>query len=374
MHRHCRGMTAVLLMLLAAGAGAQEYASFEVLLQLNTASAEKTLELYEGLAGRPSDVAALPGSRIALSTTAALARRPLTLAQLERSLEAVKYNQDLGDDIFRMKEAREHAAQIKELLLLLRSRNFTQRVVSTVAQLFPADVRVSTRLPLFVVAFGHQNIDAYVQRVVWRGGEPVNVGEGQGEVTIVVNLAKAVSYGHSADERFLGLLTVVAHEVFHAVFSVYKTGSPAWRQYYQSYRRPFDQLLDLAQNEGVAYYLNLVQRSRGTLPQDWDVKVGGAFDTFNRAAEEMLLPSTSQARAYDLLLRSNTSGYWENYGAITGMIVARQIDRTLGRAALAQTLNSGPHAFFSIYADLMRQDDSIPRLSFRVLEEVSRVR
>ena len=285
----------------------------------------------------------------------------------------MKYNQDLGDDVFYMKQAREHAAEIKELLQMLRRRNFTQKVVSTVAQLFPGGVRVSDRLPLFVVAFGHPSIDAYVQRIVWRDREPVSVGEGGGEVTIVVNLAKAVSYGRSADERFLELLTVVAHEVFHAVFSVYKAGSPAWRQYYQSHRRPFDQLLDLAQNEGIAYYLNLVQQSHGGLPSDWNAKVGAAFDAFNRAAEELLNPTTPPARAYDLLLRSNTSGYWQSYGAITGMIVARQIDRTLGRAALSETLVDGPGAFFSTYADLMRRDDAIPRLSPRLLEEISRL-
>ena len=52
-------------------------------------------------------------------------------------------------------------------------------------------------VPVYVVAFGYQTVDAYVRRVVWRGNVPVFVGEGEGEVTIIVNLSKAISYGRS---------------------------------------------------------------------------------------------------------------------------------------------------------------------------------
>jgi hypothetical protein len=85
---------------------------------------------------------------------------------------------------------------------------------------------------------------------------------------IVVNLAKAVHYGSSVEERFIGLLSVVAHEVFHAAFGEYKGNTPEWRAYYASSLQPFDELLDLAHNEGVAYYLSLIQQSQGRLPHD----------------------------------------------------------------------------------------------------------
>jgi hypothetical protein len=350
---------------------AQDYGEFQMFLDVNALSAEKTIELYQGLSGRPDDIARLRGSQIAVATTGMLAQRRLELADLERALGAAKFNQSLGDDLFRMKDARQNVAAIQELFVELQRRNFAQKVISTVEQLFPAGSKVRARLPIYIVAFGHQNIDAFVRRVVWHGNTPVFVGEGEGEVTIVVNLAKAVYYGRSVDERFIGLLSVVAHEVFHAAFGSYKDQSQVWRVYYAAHDSYFDHLLDLAHNEGIAYYLTLIQSSRGRLPADWQERVSGAVATFNASAAELLSPAVSQRRAFDILRTANTSGYWENFGAITGMIIARQIDQTLGRTALRETIAAGPLSFFSTYAGLMQRDNGIPALSPLILREIS---
>jgi len=360
------------MLLLAAASRAQQNDMFNVYLRIDYASAEKTLELYRGLGGRPADIAALRGSQIALSTTAFLAQRPLDTPELEEALESVKFNQGLGDDIFRMHDARANVAAISELLAEAQKRNFGQKVVSTVAQLFPSDARVSTMIPIYFVAFGHQNIDAFVRRVVWRGDTPSFTGEGQGELTIVVNLAKCVNYGRSVDERFIGMLSVVAHEVFHAAFGVYKDGSPVWKDYYASHRTPFDQLLDLSHNEGIAYYLTLIQSSRGRLPADGLERARHSFEDFNRNAAELLAPGTTFRRSEDIIRLSNTSGYWESYGAITGMIIARQIDQALGRQALSETIARGPSDFFGKYADLMKRDGNIPVLSGAIIQSATR--
>jgi hypothetical protein len=364
----------LLVFLCCCAAPAQESGEFDVILNIQYASAEKTIELYEGLSGNPAAIAALRGSQIALSTTALLAQRPLDTQALARALEAVKFNQSLGDDVFRMKDARENLAPMRELLAEAQRRNFGQKVVSTVAQLFPAGARIRTVIPIFFVAFGHQNIDAFVRRVRWNGNTPVFTGEGEGELTIVVNLAKAVHYGRSTDERFVGMLGVVAHEVFHAAFGVYKDGSPAWRTYYASRKAPVDQLLDLTHNEGIAYYLSLVQSSRGRLPADGLARAQRSFAEFNANIAELLSPRTSERRINDIIRLSNTSAYWDNYGAITGMIMARQIDQALGRQALVETIAAGPEDFFRKYAELSKRDGEIPALSPQLLDALSRRR
>jgi hypothetical protein len=355
-------------------AAAQDYAQFNVFLDQNFASADQTVELFGGLSGHPDEVARLRGSQIALATTAYLAQRQLGVADLERSLEAAKYNQSQGDDVFRIGEARANVAAIKELLVALRQRNFGQKVISTVEQLFPPDARVTTRIPVYFVAFGHQNIDAYVQRIIWHGDTPEFVGEGRGELTIVVNLSKAVAYGPDLDERFIWLMSVVAHEVFHAAFGAYKDTSPVWRQYYAMPRTYLDELLDLAQNEGIAYYLTLIQRTRGRLIMDWPERVRAAFADFNRNAEELLSPRTPPRRAGDLIRMANTSEYWQNYGAITGMIIARQIDNTFGRVALSETIARGPIDFFLKYVEVMKQQNEYPQLSPVVLQYIQQRR
>jgi hypothetical protein len=354
-------------LLLSAAVRPQGRDNFNVYLRIDYSSAEETLELYQGTGGRPAEIAALRGSQIALSTTAFLAQRQLGLPDLVQALEAVKFNQGLGDDVFRMREARANVTAISELLQEAQRRNFGQKVVSTVAQLFPPGARVNTMIPVYFVAFGHQNIDAFVRRVIWRGDTPIFAQEGEGELTIVVNLAKCVNYGRTVDERFIGMLSVVAHEVFHAAFGVYKDGSEFWRNYYATHRSPLDQLLDLAQNEGIAYYLTLIQLSRGKLPPDGLERARRSFTEFNRSAAELLAPGTTFQRSEDIIRLSNTSGYWESYGAITGMIIARQIDQTLGRQALMETIANGPADFFSKYGELMKRDGNIPLLSPLVL-------
>jgi hypothetical protein len=360
------------LYIIIASASARSQENFNVLLRADFESAEQTLELYSGLSGHPAEIAALRGSQIALATTALLAQRRLDNSMLERALAAVKFNQNLEDDPFRMKQTREHISEIRELLEEAERRNFSQRVVSTVALLFPADAKINVVIPVYFVAFGHQNIDAFVRRVVWHGNVPVFTQEGEGQLTIVVNLARAIGYGRTTEERFIGMLSVVAHEVFHAAFGAYKDASPEWRQYYSSPLAPVDRLLDLSQNEGIAYYLTLIQTSRGRLPADGLQRAQQSFGEFNRNVAELLSPGTSERRVETIIRLSNTSGYWESYGAITGMIIARQIDQTLGRQALVETISRGPTDFFGKYASLMKLDPGLPALSPQLLSILPR--
>ena len=355
-------------------AEAKAESNFDVRLILDFQSAEKTTELYNGLSGRPEEIAMLRGSQIALATTALVAQQPLETRVLEAGLEAIKFGQTPENDVMRMKEARENLVPINALLERIKSSGFAQKVVSTVEQLFPGGTKLSTTIPIYFVAFGHPNIDGYVRRVVWQGNRPVFVGEGQGQVTIVVNLARAVYYGRSVEEQFIGTLSVVAHEVFHAAFGVYKDNSSDWRQYYRDNRRPIDQLFDLTQNEGIAYYLSLIQSTRGVLSPEGVENARTAIREFNRNSQELLDHRISRTRAADIIRRANTSGYWESFGSITGMIIARAIDQNLGRKALSQTIASGPKAFMNTYVDLVYRNSELPPLSNEILRYLGRSR
>ncbi|MEK9137296.1 MAG: DUF5700 domain-containing putative Zn-dependent protease, partial [Bacteroidota bacterium] len=322
---------------------ARSQSGFNVQLRLNYESADETISLYEGRSGNPQYIAGLRGSQIAMATTGLLAQKLLSTADLTSSLEGAKFNNIVGEDVFRMRDARSRVAAIKALVDQCKRRNFGQKVVSTVEQLFPDDARISTTFPVYFVAFGHPNIDAYVRRVVWNGDSPTFVGEGQGELTVVVNLAKAANYAGPVEQQFIELLTVVAHEVFHVAFGIYQDTSPTWRRYFAQHRGYVDDLLELTQNEGIAYYLNLVQHHHGKLPQAWVEQLPYSFSQFNSSVHELLSPRISAQRADELIRASNLSGsHKESYGAFTGMIVARQIDQTFGRDALRQTIALGP--------------------------------
>lgn len=335
----------------------------DIRLSLDAASAELTLELYQRLSGSPRDIARLPGSRLAMAATAALSQRSLRPHDLEAALEDARFGTTSPDDVFSMADARKSAPALRELLAAITRRNFGRRVAGTVAQFFPSNARVRTTIPVFLVAFGPQSIDAFVQRVVWQDGMPVFSDDGT--LTIVMNLARGVGYGRTLEERFLGVLSTVAHEVFHAAFEAYQDSSESWRRFHATRTSHGDRLIELTQNEGIAHYLSFEQRG-GYTPGDWDTRIRASFAEFNRSAEELLSPAVSGRRAGELLRGSNTAAFWESYGVVTGLFIAREIDRTLGRPALAQTVERGPLEFFGVYDRLCGRDSNLPRISPRV--------
>ncbi len=359
------------LELLAGGVSfAQTHPAFNVNLQFNYVAAEQTLQLFEDQSISTQALAELRGNRIAASTTGLIANRNGVMYLLKSYLDSLKFHQRIQDDVYFLDSARRHASHIKELLSSIKKNNLNQKVVATVKQLFPEDAMVNVTIPVYVVTLGHENVEAYVRRIRWAGDTPQFVGEGSGELTIVINLAQSVRFHQSPEERFHSLLSTVAHEVFHAAFGAYKDHSPQWKRYYAGHRRPFDDLLDLTQNEGIAYYLSLEETGHGYLPQDWFSRIREAFDRFNKSAEELLSDNLTPDRASELVRGANLGGYWDSYGSMTGMFIAREIDLQVGRKALIETIALGPQDFWSKYRTLSKQDNNLPRLSDKISAEI----
>jgi hypothetical protein len=348
---------------------AQRNTSFNVSLEIDYSAAEQTVALYNDQFVSTAGLAELRGNRIAASTTGMIGETGAS-SRLKEYFDSLKYHQIIRNDIFHLEEGRTNVEEISAMLDTLKRKNFNQRVVATVAQIFPADAAITCTLPMYVVALGHENVDAYVRRIVWHGDTPEFVGEDEGESTIVVNLAKSVGYGRDREDRFVSLLGVVAHEVFHAAYASFKETSPGWKRFYRKHQRPFDLLLDLTQNEGIAYYLSLDQQGSGRLPRDWTAKTGEAFAAFNKNAAELLSPDCTPRRAGQLLRKANLSGFWESYGAMTGMYMARTIDLQLGRAALIEAVQSDPFTFFQTYQKISARDTNLPRFTQSLMDEI----
>jgi hypothetical protein len=349
--------------------------NFNISLLTDFTAAERIIELCEGQPTDTRGIARLRGNRIAAATTGLIAERRATSSLLENYLDSLKHRQIIRDDVFHLESARRNVAAMRELLVEMQRRNFGRRVVATVEQIFPSDTRLSVEIPMYIVALGHENVDAYVRRIVWQGDSPVFVGEEDlsGEFTIIVNCARAVDYGDELQDRFVSLLGVVAHEVFHAAFGAYKKSSSRWQEYNDRDHPPIEMLLDLTHNEGIAYYLSLDQRGGGYLPRDWNRTTREALVKFNRSAEELLSPGISPGRVAHLLRTANLSGYESSYGSLTGMFIAREIDLRLGRASLISTIASGsPYDFFRKYASLSRQESNLPQLSDSVKTALER--
>lgn len=357
-----------LLILPVSRTSSQTHPNFNVRLQIDYEAAEQTVMLFGDQPVSTQQLAELRGNRIAASTTGLIADRSMVSVFLRDYLDSLKSHQIIRDDIYHLENARDNASEIGELLTELKRRNFSRRVIATVEQIFPPDARVDITIPVYVVALGHENVDAYVRRIIWHGSVPEFVGEGEGELTIVLNLAQSVNYGSDLEERVVSLLGVTAHEVFHAAFGAFKDQSSAWKRFYRKFNRPIDMLLDITQNEGIAYYLSLDQRGRGFLPRDWNSKMNDVFRTFNSNALELLSDRTPRSRVAELIRTANLSGYWESYGSMAGMFMAREIDIRLGRASLIETISHGPADLLLKYASLTRDDSNLPRVDPRLIK------
>ncbi|MBI5021628.1 MAG: hypothetical protein HZB59_09340 [Ignavibacteriales bacterium] len=339
---------------------------FNVSLSLDYSAAEQYIALLEDQPVSTQQIARLRGNRIAASTTGLISDDRNVTGNLLNHLDSLKYHQIIHADIYHLEEARSKVSEIKQLLEELKKRNFSKRVTATVEQIFPNDAEVSIDIPIFIVALGHENADAYVRRIIWHGDSPEFTGNDDGELTIVVNLSSAVRYGSDVEDRFISLLGVVAHEVFHAAFGNYKESSSSWKEYYTKPQSPIDALLDLTQNEGIAYYLSLEQQGGGYLPHDWNDKTRNAFTDFNKYSSALLTDTVTNKTVFEILRKANLSGYWNSYGSITGMVMAREIDRQMGRESLIEAISKNPFYFFRKYIELTEKGTNLPKFPKRL--------
>ena len=347
---------------------AQTNPNFNVQLRMDYAAAERSVALYQDEYINTRSLAELRGNRVAAATTATIDNEQTQLNELARYFDSLWYHQIIQNDIYHLESSRKNVAAIHELLQEMQRRNFSMRVAATVEQIFPSDAAIDVSIPVYVVALGHENVDAYVRRIIWHDNIPQFTGENTGELTIIINLAHAANYGPSVASRYESILNIVAHEVFHAAFSAYKEHSSSWQSFYKHHREPIDALLDLTQNEGIAYYLSF--EKRGNVPPERNSIIADAFTRFNNNATELLSEALTSNRANELLRKANLSGASDNYGAIAGMIMAQQIDMHLGRAALIQTLSTDPYDFINKYSDVACFDDLLPKIAKKILEKI----
>lgn len=346
--------------------------NFNVTLRLDFSSIDALLELSEGRIANVNRVAELRGNQIAAATSALLARQPYSTENFARDLERFRSGSTASNDIFGMSSTLAYLPQIKALLSEVKKRQLDRRVVATIAPFFPQNARVNASIPVYFVALGNENAAAFVRSITWRDNVPYFVGEGEGELTIVVNLTRSAQYIHEIQLQFVDMMSTLAHETFHAVFGIYQQSSSVWRTI--DFRpEPYWTLAELVQNEGFAYLISLQQRSGSHLSSAQLTAAKQAIVSLNSALKELSSSSISQSRARELIMNSNLSGSYEkNYGATAGLLMAYAIDAKLGRASLTECLERGVGDFFEKYQQLTEQHGELPKFDKEVIESLQK--
>ncbi|MFZ4621577.1 MAG: DUF5700 domain-containing putative Zn-dependent protease [Bacteroidota bacterium] len=340
---------------------------FNVTLRLDFSSVDALIELSEGRIANIDRVAELKGNQIAAATSALLAREPYSTKSFARELERFRNGASLSNDIYGLSASSAYLQQIKELVKESKRRNLDRRVLSTIAPFFPSASRINAFIPVYFVALGNENAAAFVRSVVWRDNVPYFVRDGEGELTIVVNLTRSVQFLNNVEYQFVDMLSTLAHESFHAVFGVYQQSSSAWRML-NAKPEPVWTLAELAQNEGIAYLISLQQRSGGQMSPDRLVTARRSITALGDAMKELSSPDITHQRATELIMNSNLSGSYEkNYGATAGLMMAYMIDQKLGRKALTETLQYGTGDFFAKYQQVADESNDLPKFDPAVI-------
>lgn len=341
--------------------------NFNVTLRLDFSSVDALIELSEGRIANVDRVAELKGNQIAAATSALLARESYSTQNFARDLERFRSGSTASNDMFGLRSTLTYLPKIKALVQDAKKRNLDRKVLATIASFFPQNSRITATIPVYFVALGNENAAAFVRSIAWKNNTPYFVGEGDGELTIVVNLTRSVQYIHDIQIQFVDMMSTLAHETFHAVFGIYQQSSPAWKS--NQYKpEPYWTLAELVLNEGIAYLISLQQRSGSKLTESQLSGAKQAILSLNDALKEMSSPSISQARARELIMNSNLSGSYEkNYGATAGLLMAFTIDEKLGRQSLTESLESGVGDFFMKYQQLAEQQGELQKFDVEVI-------
>jgi hypothetical protein len=347
---------------------AQTHPNFEFSLGVDYSAAEQTLDFFDRRIGNADRVAKLRGNQLAAATSVMLARTEKSSDDFRDQLELARNITRFESDVYGFFPAKNHIPELRKLLNNIKQRQLDRRIVATIASFFPEQAKISTRFSVYLVVIGNERATAFVRRVVWNFDTPTFVNDGEGEPVIVVNLARLIKGPPNEQAQFIEVLSTTAHECFHAAFSVLQKSLPDSIRP----RNIADQLLELVQNEGVAYYLSLQTHLGGETPaRKWFDVTSKAVDMLNRVLGEMLAPNLTHARAQELIMDANLSGSFEgNYGATSGLRMAYEIDTHLGRPALTATLMNGGRSFILAYQQACLRDGSLPQLDKRVLQFV----
>ncbi len=346
--------------------------NFNVSLRLDFSSVDALIELSEGKIANVNRAAELKGNQIAAATSALLARQSYSSDHFTQELDRFRNGSASSSDIYGFRSTIEFLPQIKALVTEVKRRQLDRKVVATIAPFFPEKARINASIPVYFVALGNENAAAFVRSIAWKNDVPYFVGDGDGELTIVVNLTRSVQYIHDIQIQFVDMMSTLAHETFHAVFGVYQQSSPVWKtiEYQQE---PYWTLAELVQNEGFAYLISIQQRNGSALSAGQLSSSKQSITSLNSALKELTSPSISPTRARELIMNSNLSGSYEkNYGASAGLLMAYAIDAKLGRKALTECLEYGVADFFQKYQQLAEQNGELIKFDKEVIESLQK--
>ena len=245
-----------------------------------------------------------------------------------------------------------------KLLNKIKSSPIKSSVIERAYQYFPHDYEIKSTANIYYVLTGWKFGDAYVRTVTHNNGQYSIASNGTPSILFNLSLY-ANRYKNDIEKQFVKISNVMSHELFHFMFSDYKSQSENYAPIAND--DALSRLFDIIQNEGIGHYIDRKEDLKTSF-ETYQKHQETNFNKLSEVIKQLSTESISEDDKRTLVRRSNTGKYWSKYGAITGMFMAYHIEQQLGKEALTNTIKNGALSFIKTYITLQKQHKSLPLL------------
>jgi|SRR6056297_546420 len=296
----------------------------------------------------------LPGSQI------------MEQLMLRQNKKAIAFNQALTefaekdsihDNQYLLNEVFKNRNDLKQTLSVVKNSDLSGKAYQRAIMYFPDHYAPSENFDVFFTLTGWKWGDAMTFHYIKKGDRYLVADTGKPAMLFNLTLAHK-NYGSSLDQQIKTLQDVMAHELFHAIFSGYNK---------ETWESPqMDKLsyatLKLMLNEGMAHYIaekeNLTKNYHKI--QNLRDKEKEAFKILSNQADSMFNPDIDPEKRKKRILKGTYGKYWEKYTCIPPMFMAFHIEQQLGIKKLKECIKNGPVFFIFSYQKIQAENYELP--------------
>jgi hypothetical protein len=276
-------------------------------------------------------------------------------------------NDSLSGDIYILHTAYKRQEEIAKLLAEIKSIDISGNSFERVLRYFPENYTSPSIYDIFFTLVGWHWGDAMMFHYVYEDGKYSISNDGK--TAIMFNLTLAVDfYGDNTLDQINQLGNVLAHELFHVIFSDYTKDN--WSDWDNSNIKNF--MLWIMLNEGIAHYI----ADRDFFWVNYDKDDGlkqreqQAFESLSNSVRIIFNSEYSDDERRNTTMSGLHGGFWDKFIANVGMLMAFHIERYYGVEGLQESIKNGPLYFVKKYESVRLGNPQLPEMPSEIIEYV----
>jgi hypothetical protein len=298
----------------------------------------------------------LPGSQI------------MEQLMLQQNNKAIAFNEiltefaekdSIPDNQYLLNEVFKNRNDLKKILSTVKKSDLLGKTYQRAIQYFPDNYAPSENFDLFFTLTGWKWGDAMTFHYVKKGDRYLVADTGKPAMLFNLTLAHK-NYGNSLDQQIKTLQDVMAHELFHALFSGYNKENWEARQM----NKLSFATLKLMLNEGMAHYIAEKEKLDKNYYKNQKLrdKEKEAFKVLSDQAEFMFNPEIDPEKRKKRILKGTYGKYWGKYICIPPMFMAFHIEQQLGIKKIKECIKNGPVFFIFSYQKIQAENHELPSI------------